>query len=68
MTGFQPIDINIFEEIQIANRGRSRRGGDDDEESKVFRMRAALPVEDGEPDFTIPEEEVDAQEYLKRVR
>lgn len=31
-------------------------------------MRAALPVEPGEPDFSIPEEEVDAQEYLRRVR
>ena len=67
MTGFQPIEIDLFEERQLAN-GRRPRQDDEDEDYAVYGMRAALPVEAGEPDFSIPEEEIDAQEYLKRVR
>ena len=61
MTEFEPIEIDIFEERELA-RGRrhSQVDDDDDDEISVYGMRAALPVEPGDPDFSIPEDEMDA--------
>ena len=58
MTEFEPIEIDIFEERELA-RGRRHSQVDDDDIS-VYGMRAALPVEPGDPDFSIPEDEMDA--------